>query len=45
MKMEKRQLLPLIQNKHLRRKRIQDLLFGDPIYQRAYYCDNANVKE
>jgi len=32
MKMKKTQLLITIQNKHLRRKKIQDLLFGDPIY-------------
>ena len=31
MKMKKTQLLTTIQNKHLRRKKIQDLLFGDPI--------------
>ena len=32
MKTKKTQLLTMIQNKHLRRKEIQDLLFGDPIY-------------
>ena len=31
MKTKKTQLLTMIQNKHLRRKEIQDL-FGDPIY-------------
>ena len=31
MKMKKTQLLTMIQNKHLRRKNIQDLLVGDPI--------------
>jgi hypothetical protein len=32
MKIKKTQLLMMIQNKHLRGKKIQDLLFGDPIY-------------
>ena len=32
MKMKKTQLLTMIQNKHLRRKEIQDLPFADPIY-------------
>jgi hypothetical protein len=31
MKMRNTQLLTMIQNKHGRRKEIQDLLFGDPI--------------
>ena len=31
MRMKKTQLLTMIQNKHLRRKEIQDL-FGDPVY-------------
>jgi len=31
-KKKKTQLLTMVQNKRLRRKEIQDLLIGDPIY-------------
>jgi hypothetical protein len=39
MKIMTPQLLTIIQNKYLRGRKIQDLLFGDPIYLEAYLGD------